>query len=111
MADPLQIIGVRPIFRTLHQPCLHRVQVDVTAKVNQVFLAIDAYVSEATLEESPATVLLPIDCLHISVEQHIDELGNRDIRLLSEQEVIVIGHQAVGDDGDTIALGVTLDEA
>jgi len=43
-----------------------------------------------------------VECLGVAVEKPLDERGEGVVLRQAQQEVVVVGHQAVGDDGQGI---------
>ena len=53
---------------------------------------------EAAFKQSAGAVSLPIYRLNIRIEQYIDEFGDRNVAILPQQKMVMIGHQAVSDE-------------
>ena len=82
----------------------------IPTQMNEVLLAIHPYAPEASRKKSPSASLLSVHRLYVGVKQYVDELGEGHISFLSEEKVVVIGHQAIRDHGSAILLVIAFDQ-
>jgi len=66
--------------------------------------------AEAAFKKGALAVLLLVYCLDVRVEQYIDEFRQGLVRILPEQEMVMVWHQAISDDSYVVFLMISLDE-
>lgn len=79
--------------------------------MRQVLPIVHPPVTKTVLKKRSSATLLQVHGLNICIEQHVDKSGKRSIGFLPQEEVIVIGHQAICNDRGAIILKVPHGEA
>ena len=108
---PIWIVGVRPILQPCHQSSFEWVQVDVSAKVQKIFLFINMNGFETRAEQGAVSSKLNIDGLNKGIEKNLHENRQADHAVLAKQKVIMVGHEAVGNHGDRMRVQVFLHQS
>ena len=73
LSDPLAIVTVRPILGPTYQPSDYRVQVNVSAQVDDVLVRVNVDTLETPFKERATAPLLFVVGLSVGKEQTLDE--------------------------------------
>jgi hypothetical protein len=84
----------------LNQTGIQWISVDITAQVNQVRIFFDQERLERPFKQGACSVTGLIVCFRVAVEYRLDELADRVIAFLPEEEMVMVWHQAIRDDRD-----------
>jgi len=77
LANPFQIVAVRPFFWPLNQPGGHRVQMDIAAQMQRILIITDFNAFGAAFKQGAAALLLLVKSLRITAEQTLNETTGR----------------------------------
>jgi hypothetical protein len=83
--------------------------VNIGTEIDQIGLIVDVNGRVASLEERTAALVPVIERLDVAVEDALGQKPGGLIAVLVDKDVIVIGHQAVGDHSQIEFREVALD--
>ena len=66
--------------------------------MDQLLIGFEQYTPGPPLKQRSQTPPFFVDCLRVTIEQLLNPVRQRPFGLLLQQEMIVIWHQAIGDD-------------
>lgn len=93
-----------PFTRALAQASSNRVQDEIPAELEQMALALQMHGMEAALKQVAAGLVVLIERLGVTAVQQLDPDGQGGCRDHDEQ-VVMVGHQAVAEAAPAVALG------
>lgn len=111
LLNPLQVVGVGPIFGCRDPSVLHGVEVDVGAKGDKVGVGGDDHDFVGTLEQGAAAVVGAVDGLAVAAKDAGGNSADWGVAVLARQPVVVVGQHGAGDDGDLALAGGLFQEA
>lgn len=98
--NPLKVVRVRPLFRSSDKAMLYRIPVDIATELAEVCIVINRDRFVRALEEGAGSIIRFVERLTIATEHTPRHLAGRDLTVLAEQPVVVVGQQTVGDYDD-----------
>lgn len=109
--DPLRVVGIGPFLQPPHQAVFDRVGVYVAAQVQKMRILIDLEGFVGTFEQRPAVAVALIVGFAVAVKDTLGQQAHRELAILTHKPMIMIGHQAVSDEGEVKFFDILLDLA
>jgi hypothetical protein len=83
----------------------------VTTQMQKMIVPLDLAGFVGTLEQCPAVRVAFVICLAVAVEDMLWQQAGSLFTVLVDKQMVMVGHQAVGDEYEVKFLGVSLDLA
>jgi len=99
---PFRVVSVLSVVEGGGEAVQDVVGVDVAAEVEEVCVVIDVYGFDGAFEDGAAVLVFEVVDFAVAVEDTLGQQAGAGECVLADEEVVMVGQEDVGDDGDAV---------